>query len=71
MVVWRRHGDPHWALFDCGMTDFLRRLMTAEFDACPLSDLSLSGRVGTFVHHEEQERRFHAGLDPVSGEPDP
>ncbi|MFJ3654108.1 hypothetical protein ACIPPR_12435 [Streptomyces nigra] len=45
--------------------------MTAEFDACPLSDLSLWGRVGTFVHHEEQERRFYAGLDPVTGEPDP
>ncbi|RDS66092.1 hypothetical protein DWC19_05765 [Streptomyces sp. M7] len=71
MVVWRRHGDPHWALFDCGMRDLLRRLMTAEFDACPLSDLSLWGRAGTFVRHEEQERRFYAGVDPMTGEPDP
>ncbi|WP_158997322.1 hypothetical protein [Streptomyces aureus] len=44
---------------------------SAEFDECPLSDLSLWGRVGTFVHHEEQERRFHAGLDPITGEPAP
>lgn len=71
VIVWRRHDAPHWALFDCGMADFLRRLMTAEFDECPLSDLSLWGRVGTFVHHEEQKRRFHAGLDPMTGEPDP
>ncbi|MFD5393545.1 hypothetical protein ACFWJW_04860 [Streptomyces sp. NPDC127097] len=71
VVVWRRHGSPHWALFECGMAEFLRRLMTAEFDECPLSDLSLWGRVGTFVHVREQERRFHAGLDPLTGEPDP
>ncbi|MFF1398943.1 hypothetical protein ACFVZD_34670 [Streptomyces sp. NPDC058287] len=45
--------------------------MTAEFDECPLSELSLWGRVGTFVHHEEQERRFHAGLDSMTGELDP
>lgn len=44
---------------------------SVEFDECPLSDLSLWGRVGTFVHHEEQERRFHAGLDPMTGEPAP
>lgn len=71
VVVWRRHGSPHWAVFECGMAEFLRRLMTAEFEECPLSDLSLWGRVGTFVHHLEQERRFHAGLDPMTGEPDP
>ncbi|MFD4711856.1 hypothetical protein ACFWN5_19595 [Streptomyces sp. NPDC058430] len=64
-------SNPHWALFDCGMAEFLRRLMTAEFDARPLNDLSLWGRVGTFVHHAEQERRFPAGLDPMTGEPDP
>jgi hypothetical protein len=53
------------------MADSLRRLMTADGAECPLSDLSLWGHVGTFVHHEEQERRFHAGLDPMTGEPDP
>ncbi|WP_406466421.1 hypothetical protein OH738_39900 [Streptomyces hirsutus] len=71
VIVWRGHGNPRWALFNCGRAEFLRRLVTAEFDACPLSDLSLWGRVGAFVHHEEQERRFHAGLDPMTGEPDP
>lgn len=35
VVAYRRHGDPYWAMFDCGMVDFIRRLMTAEFDECP------------------------------------
>ncbi|WP_405968522.1 hypothetical protein OG613_41535 [Streptomyces sp. NBC_00015] len=37
----------------------------------PLGDHSLWGRVGIFGHHEEQERRFRAGLDPMTGEPNP
>ncbi|WP_199749221.1 SMI1/KNR4 family protein [Amycolatopsis sp. WAC 01376] len=71
VVVWRRHESPAWALFECGMAEFIRRLMTADFDKCPLSDLSLWGRVSSFVHHQEQQRRFQAGLDPMTGEPDP
>ncbi|RSN55499.1 hypothetical protein DMH01_32665 [Amycolatopsis sp. WAC 04182] len=71
VVVWRRHESPRWALFECGMAEFIRRLMTADFDECPLSDLSLWGRVSSFVHYQEQQRRFQAGLDPMTGEPDP
>lgn len=71
VVVCRRHESPAWALVECGMAEFLRRLMTADFDECPLGDLSLWGRAGSFVHHEEQRRRFDAGLDPMTGEPDP
>ena len=74
VVVWRRHvswGEPSLALFDCGMAEFVRRLLLAEFDRCPLSDLSLWGRIEPFVHWREQDRRFLAGLDPITGEPDP
>ena len=71
VVVWRRHGDPYRALFECGMAEFLRRLMLAEFDECPLSDLSLWGHIPPFVHWREEQRRFLAGLDPTTGEPDP
>jgi hypothetical protein len=71
VVVWRRHGSPHWALFECGTTEFVRRLMLAEFDECPLSDLSLWGRIQPFVHWREQHRRFRPGLDPMTGELDP
>ncbi|CAM5272918.1 hypothetical protein GCM10010261_60040 [Streptomyces pilosus] len=67
----RQHDHPHWALFDCGRTEFLRRLITAEFDVRPPSDLSPWGRVGTCVHHEEQGRRFSAGLCAMTGKPNP
>jgi hypothetical protein len=69
VVVWRRHENPRWALFECGMAEFLRRLMLAEFDECPLSDLSLWGRVAPFVHWREQQRRFLAGLGRSAHQP--
>jgi hypothetical protein len=71
VVVWRRHGQPRWAMFDCGMVEFVRRMMLAEFDECPLSDKSLWGRVEPFVNWREQQHRYLAGLDPMTGEPDP
>jgi hypothetical protein len=74
VVVRRRHvswGEPSFALFECGMATFLTRMMLAEFDECPLSDVSLWGNVEPFVHWREQDRRFKAGLDPITGEPDP
>jgi hypothetical protein len=71
VIVARRHGRPSWAMFECGMVDFIRRLMLADFDECPLSDLSLWGRTESFVHWREEQRRSLAGLDPATGEPDP
>lgn len=74
VVAWRRqvsYGESRWALFDCGMVDFLVRMMRAEFAKCPLGDASLWGRTASFVHWREQQRRWLAGLDPETGEPDP
>ncbi|WP_240529691.1 hypothetical protein [Streptomyces mangrovisoli] len=74
VVVWRRQiswGDSHWKLFECGMVDFLVRMMRAEFDDCPLGDASLWGRTAPFVHWREKQRRWLAGLNPETGEPDP
>ncbi|MFI2206701.1 hypothetical protein ACH47Z_39450 [Streptomyces sp. NPDC020192] len=74
VVAWRRqvsYGESRWAIFDCGMVKFLTRMMLAEFDKCPLGDASLWGRPGTFVSWREQRRRLVAGLDPLTGEPDP
>ncbi|MFR9793626.1 SMI1/KNR4 family protein [Streptomyces sp. MB22_4] len=74
VVVWRRqigYGDCRWALFDCGMVDFLVKMMRAEFDVCPLGDASLWGATAPFVHWREQQRRWLAGLNPETGEPDP
>ncbi|MEE1753269.1 hypothetical protein [Streptomyces sp. SP18CS02] len=74
VVVWRRqisYGESSWALFDCGMVDFLARMMRAEFDECPLGDASLWGATAPFVHWREEQRRWQAGLDPETGLPDP
>ncbi|WP_314222226.1 hypothetical protein [Streptomyces zaehneri] len=60
VVVWRRkisYGDSRWRLFDCGMVEFLVRMMRAEFDDCPLGDASLWGRTAPFVHWREEQRR--------------
>ncbi|MEU1412537.1 hypothetical protein [Streptomyces sp. NPDC005731] len=41
VVAWRRqisYGDTRWELFDCGMVDFLVKMMRAEFDECPLDE---------------------------------
>ncbi|MEU6298988.1 hypothetical protein [Streptomyces erythrochromogenes] len=74
VVAWRRqvsYGESRWAIFDCGMVKFLTRMMLAEFDECPLGDASLWGRPGVFVSWREQRRRLVAGLDPLTGEPNP
>ncbi|MFJ9757646.1 hypothetical protein [Streptomyces sp. NPDC101149] len=41
VVPWLRqisYGDTRWKLFDCGMVDFLVKMMRAEFDECPLDE---------------------------------
>jgi hypothetical protein len=71
-ILWERHGWPHWKTYDCGMAEFLRRLFTRGFDACPLSDASLWGEPSPkFVHWREEQRRWESGIDPYTGEPDP
>ncbi|CAM5455586.1 hypothetical protein GCM10010329_33440 [Streptomyces spiroverticillatus] len=72
VVAWRRHHSGQaWALFECGMARFLTRMMRGEFEECPLGHESLWNRTGTFVSWREQGRRYVAGLDPKTGEPDP
>ncbi|MBU8553864.1 hypothetical protein IMX12_34460 [Streptomyces sp. Babs14] len=72
VIVWERHGWPHWKVYDCGMTEFLRRLFTKGFDECPLSDASLWGKLTPhFLHWREEQRRWESGIDPYTGEPNP
>jgi hypothetical protein len=65
------HGEPSWQLYDCDMVTFLLRLLRAELARCPLSGTALWGRPAPFVQWRERQRRFQAGLDPITGEPDP
>ncbi|MFE6334245.1 hypothetical protein ACFVOK_13635 [Streptomyces sp. NPDC057798] len=61
-----------WSRYDCGMAGFLTRLLRAEFDECPLGDLSLRGRgSAVFLMVSEYQRRLEQGLDPWTGKPDP
>ncbi|WP_327132404.1 hypothetical protein OG311_16380 [Streptomyces sp. NBC_01343] len=72
VIVWERHGSPHWKIYDCGMVEFLRRLFAEGFVECPLSDTSLWGAPAPhFVHWREEQRRRESGIDPYTGEPDP
>ncbi|GAA0269545.1 hypothetical protein GCM10010302_04000 [Streptomyces polychromogenes] len=72
VIVWERHGRPHWKIYDCGMVEFLRRLFAEGFDKCPLSDASLWGEPAPhFVHWREEQRRWETGIDPYTGEPNP
>ncbi|SEQ99937.1 hypothetical protein SAMN05216481_12532 [Streptomyces radiopugnans] len=72
VVVWERHGWPHWKVYDCGMTEFLRRLFAKGFEECPLSDASLWGEPSPhFLHWREEQRRWESGIDPYTGDPDP
>ncbi|MFE5022086.1 SMI1/KNR4 family protein [Streptomyces sp. NPDC056656] len=71
VLVYNR-GDGLWRRYDCGMAEFLARVLRADFDACPLGDLSLWGRTpATFLTWTEEQRLMKQGLDPWTGEPDP
>ncbi|MFE4415574.1 SMI1/KNR4 family protein [Streptomyces sp. NPDC056821] len=71
-VLVRNRGANLWRRYDCGTVEFLVRVLRAEFDKCPLGDLSLWG-VGSalFLNASEERRRLEQGLDPWTGDPDP
>ncbi|WP_374985674.1 hypothetical protein [Streptomyces fradiae] len=59
-------------LYDRGMVEFLTRLLHADFDACPMTDVSIWGDPAPlFLHPREEDRLREMGLDPWTGEPDP
>lgn len=71
-VLVSNRGDSLWRRYDCGMVEFLLRTLRADFDECPLSDLSLWGtQPAVFLNEREEERLLKQGLDPWTGEPDP
>jgi hypothetical protein len=73
-IAWRRqhaHDEASWALFDCGMVQFITRMMLGQFDRCPLGHAGLWNQTDRFVSWREQRRRMVAGLDPATGLPDP
>ncbi|MFI6263191.1 hypothetical protein [Micromonospora sp. NPDC051006] len=71
VLVWNRDFTA-WRRYDCGMVEFLRRVLEAEFGGCPLSGTNIWG-VATvrYLTLGEEMRLLRAGLDPWTGEPDP
>ncbi|MFF0551956.1 SMI1/KNR4 family protein [Streptomyces sp. NPDC004311] len=72
VAVWKRHGSTPWTVYDCGMTEFLRRVFLRELADCPFSDSALWGAASPrFIHWREEQRQWDLGIDPWTGEPDP
>lgn len=64
--------DDLWRRYDCGMAEFLSRVLRADFDECPLGDLSLWGKTpAKFLNKREDLRLWRQGLDPWTGNPRP
>lgn len=71
-VLVRNRDDNLWRRYDCGMVEFLARMLGADLDRNPLGDLALWGaQSAIFLNEREEERRLEQGLDPWTGEPDP
>ncbi|WP_228976588.1 SMI1/KNR4 family protein [Streptomyces sp. DH12] len=71
VVVCGRHTSPTFSVHPYGMAAFLHRLLADEFDDPPVSLVFWDGTPARFVHWREEQRRYLAGLDPLTGEPDP
>ncbi|PZG02317.1 hypothetical protein [Micromonospora deserti] len=71
VLVWNR-DDTVWRRYECGMVEFLQRVLAAEFDECPLSGTNIWGVTSVkYLPFGEEMRLRKAGLDPWTGEPDP
>lgn len=68
VAVWARQ-DGGWAIYECGMVEFLLRVLRADFAACPLSVTTLWGRGNArFLNFRDEERLLDEGVDPWTGE---
>ncbi|MEV6684119.1 hypothetical protein AB0N28_02055 [Streptomyces sp. NPDC051130] len=64
MLVFAR-GDDEWRLYDCGMVEFLLRIVRAEFPSNPLSGTPMWGApTPKFLTYEEERRIAATGRDP-------
>lgn len=71
VLVFNR-DDALWSRYDCGMAEFLLRLLRADFVNCPLGAIGLWGvRTVRFLNNREYLRLLNQGFDPWTGEPDP
>lgn len=68
VAVWARQSGG-WAVYECGMTEFIARVLEGDFDECPLSVTTLWRRGSArFLNFREEERFLDEGVDPWTGE---
>lgn len=68
VAVWARQGGG-WAVYDCGMAEFIVRLLVGNFSECPLSVTTLWRRgEARFLNFREEARFLDEGVDPWTGE---
>lgn len=68
VVVWERQGGG-WQVYNCGVVEFLLRLLRGDFPECPVSDESLWGlQTARFLNYRDEERLLDEGVDPWTGE---
>jgi hypothetical protein len=69
VAVWERQGGG-WKVHDCGITEFLLRLLRSDFPECPVSDEALWGiQSARFLNIRDEERFLDAGENPWTGRP--
>lgn len=68
VAVWARQ-DGGWAVYECGMVEFLLRVLQGDFAACPIGVTTLWGRGSArFLNFLDEERFLDEGVDPWTGE---
>ncbi|WP_105974965.1 hypothetical protein [Streptomyces geranii] len=69
VAVWERQGGG-WKVHDCGIVEFLLRLLRGEFSECPVSDEALWGvQRARFLNFRDEERLLGTGVNPWTGRP--
>ncbi|WP_416971945.1 hypothetical protein [Streptomyces sp. 4F14] len=64
VAVWGRQKGM-WAIYECGMVEFIIRLLRADFDECPISVTTLWGRgAARFLNLRDENRLWDEGIDP-------
>lgn len=58
-------SDLAWTVYECGMVEFILRLLRDDFSKWPLTDESLRGWPGArFLHEKDEKAALEQGNDP-------
>ncbi|MGW5640271.1 hypothetical protein [Streptomyces sp. NPDC003832] len=67
VAVWTRQGGG-WAVHECGMTEFVARVLEGDFAECPLSVSTLWQKGSArFLNFRKKKRRLDEGVDAWTG----